>query len=151
RPIRSRRGGLCAASATSRNRVGGGRETLCRQSDHRPTGSSGTKGRGGRQCSGLFLRASGSSRGALDMVSVAPGRPDQEAIHSTVSRPMRGLIESLASPRPIGAELPAAFQEDDFCQRMMTAFDEVLAPLFTTLDCLDSYLDPRLAPDDFVD
>jgi phage tail-like protein len=64
---------------------------------------------------------------------------------------MRGLIESLASPHPIGVELPAAFQEDDFCQRMMTAFDEVLAPLFSTLDCLDSYLDPRLAPDDFVD
>jgi phage tail-like protein len=34
---------------------------------------------------------------------------------------------------------------------MMSAFDEVLAPLFTTLDCFDSYLDPRLAPDDFVD
>jgi phage tail-like protein len=64
---------------------------------------------------------------------------------------MRGLVEGLATPRPIGAELPAAFQEDDFCQRMMTAFDEVLAPVFTTLDCFDSYLDPQLAPPDFVD
>jgi phage tail-like protein len=64
---------------------------------------------------------------------------------------MRGLIEGLPSPRPIGAELPAVFQEDDFCQRMMSALDEVLAPLFTTLDCLDSYLDPALAPYDFVD
>ena len=34
---------------------------------------------------------------------------------------------------------------------MMSAFDEVLAPLFTTLDCFDSYLDPELAPVDFVD
>ena len=34
---------------------------------------------------------------------------------------------------------------------MMGAFDEVLAPLFTTLDCFDSYLDPKLAPHDFVD
>ena len=34
---------------------------------------------------------------------------------------------------------------------MMSAFDEVLAPLFTTLDCFDSYLDPDLAPHDFVD
>jgi phage tail-like protein len=64
---------------------------------------------------------------------------------------MRGLIESLSSPWPIGAELPAALQEDDFCQRMMSAFDEVLAPLFTTLDCFECYLDPKLAPDDFVD
>jgi phage tail-like protein len=64
---------------------------------------------------------------------------------------MRGLVESLPSPRPIGEELPAAFQEDDFCQRMMSAFDEILAPVFSTLDCFDSYLDPKLAPEDFVD
>ncbi len=55
---------------------------------------------------------------------------------------MRGLIEGLPSPRPIGALLPAVLQEDEFCQRMMGALDEVLAPLFTTLDCFDSYLDP---------
>jgi phage tail-like protein len=64
---------------------------------------------------------------------------------------MRGLIASLPSPWPIANQLPAAFQEDDFCQRMMAALDEVLSPLFTTLDCFDSYLDPRLAPPDFVD
>jgi phage tail-like protein len=64
---------------------------------------------------------------------------------------MRGLVDGLPTPRPIGAELPAAFQEDEFCQRMMTAFDDELAPVFTTLDCLDSYLDPQLAPPDFVD
>ena len=34
---------------------------------------------------------------------------------------------------------------------MMAAFDEIVAPLFSTLDCLDSYLDPKLAPHDFVD
>jgi phage tail-like protein len=61
------------------------------------------------------------------------------------------LIEALPSPRPLIAQLPAAFQEDDFCQRMMAALDDVLAPLFTTLDCFDSYLDPKLAPEDFVD
>lgn len=68
-----------------------------------------------------------------------------------VNPPMRGLVEDLPTPRPIGAELPAAFQEDEFCQRMMTAFDEVLAPIFSTLDCFDTYLDPQLAPPDFVD
>jgi phage tail-like protein len=75
-----------------------------------------------------------------------------QALAGTAINPlMRGLIEGLRSPRPIGAQLPAALQEDEFCQRMMSAFDEVLAPLFTTLDCFDSYLDPDLAPYDFVD
>jgi phage tail-like protein len=34
---------------------------------------------------------------------------------------------------------------------MMTAFDDILAPIFSTMDCFDSYLDPQLAPPDFVD
>jgi phage tail-like protein len=68
-----------------------------------------------------------------------------------IPTPMRGSVEGLASPRPLGNELPAAFQEDEFCMRMVSAFDEVLAPVFSTLDCWDSYLDPQLAPDDFVD
>jgi phage tail-like protein len=80
----------------------------------------------------------------------SPGRR-LEAAPATINPARRGLIESLPSPRPIGTELPAAFQEDEFCQRMMASFDEILAPLFTTLDCLDTYLDPRLAPHDFVD
>src|SRR5262249_37070385 len=29
-------------------------------------------------------------------------------------------------------------------------FDEVLAPVISTLDCLRAYIDPMLAPDDFV-
>lgn len=70
---------------------------------------------------------------------------------AAINPPMRGLIDGLPSPRPIGAELPAVLQDDEFCQRMMSAFDEVLAPLFTTLDCFESYLDPELAPFDFVD
>jgi phage tail-like protein len=61
------------------------------------------------------------------------------------------MIPDLPTPRPIVDLLPSALQEDDFCRRMVSAFDEVVAPLFTTIDCWDSYLDPRLAPDDFVD
>jgi phage tail-like protein len=64
---------------------------------------------------------------------------------------MRGSIDGLPTPRPIGAELPAALQEDEFCQRFVSALDEVLAPVFATLDCWDTYLDAQLAPDDFVD
>jgi phage tail-like protein len=43
------------------------------------------------------------------------------------------------------------YQEDAFAQRLMAAFDEVLAPIFTAMDCFDVYLDPWLAPEDFLD
>ncbi len=85
------------------------------------------------------------------MSFVASPRRNREADLLAATVAGRGLIEGLPTPRPIGAELPSVFQDDDFCQRMMSALDEVLAPLFTTLDCLGSYLDPTLAPADFVD
>jgi phage tail-like protein len=63
----------------------------------------------------------------------------------------RGVVEGMRSPRPLVAQLPALLQEDEFCERLTTAFDSVVAPVYSTLDCWDSYLDPHLAPDDFVD
>ena len=63
---------------------------------------------------------------------------------------MRGLIDGLESPHPLGAALPGLFQEDGFAQRFTAAFDDVLAPVFCTLDNLEAYFDPRLAPRDFV-
>jgi len=47
--------------------------------------------------------------------------------------------------------LPALFQEDPFATGLCAGLDEVLAPILVTLDCLDAYLDPALAPADFVD
>lgn len=64
---------------------------------------------------------------------------------------MRGLVPELVSPHPVGMRLPALYLDDDFAQRYVSAFDDVLAPVFATLDSLASYLDPRLAPVDFVD
>ena len=64
---------------------------------------------------------------------------------------MRGMVPELASPHPVGMRLPALYLDDDFAQRYTSAFDDVLAPVFATLDSLASYLDPRLAPEDFVD
>jgi phage tail-like protein len=63
----------------------------------------------------------------------------------------RVRVPGLTSPRPLGDELPAIMQEDEFCRRFVSAFDEVLAPVFSTIDCWDAYLDVALAPDDFVD
>jgi phage tail-like protein len=64
---------------------------------------------------------------------------------------VRGLIEGLDSPHPLGLALPAAFADDDFAQRFVSGLDEVLAPVFATLDSLDAYLDPDLAPADFLE
>jgi phage tail-like protein len=63
---------------------------------------------------------------------------------------MRGLIEGLATPHPIGMELPGLFHDDDFSQRFTAALDDVLAPIFLTLDAIEAYVDPWLAPADFL-
>lgn len=63
---------------------------------------------------------------------------------------MRGSLPGLASPQPIGELLPACLQEDEFAMRWTSGFDDVLAPVFSVLDCLDAYVDPRTAPADFL-
>jgi len=72
-------------------------------------------------------------------------------IAAPVTHGKRGLVASLASPHPLGQFLPSLYQEDDFAQRFLSAFDASLAPVFATLDNLDAYLDPWLAPEDFLD
>ncbi len=64
---------------------------------------------------------------------------------------MRGLIPGMPSPHPLGAALPAMYAEDEFAQRLMSAFDETLAPAFAVLDNFDAYLDPHLTPEDFLE
>ena len=54
------------------------------------------------------------------------------------------------SPHPLGPSLPALYQDDDFAQRMLSSLDSVLAPVLSTIDNFDAYLDPRLTPDDFL-
>jgi phage tail-like protein len=64
---------------------------------------------------------------------------------------MRGSIPDLISPYPLGGALPAIYQDDRLAQAMLAALDEVIAPVFNTLEDFDSYLDPHLTPDDFLD
>jgi phage tail-like protein len=64
---------------------------------------------------------------------------------------MRGGLTGLPVAYPIGERLPGVYAEDDFAQRMTSALDDVLAPVFATLDCFPDYFDPILAPADFVD
>ncbi len=64
---------------------------------------------------------------------------------------MRGMVEGLTSPVPVSSRLPAVLQEDDLLHRFTGAFDDALAPVYLTLDALACYVDPHLAPADFLE
>jgi phage tail-like protein len=60
-------------------------------------------------------------------------------------------INGTAVRSRIGDALPAMFHDDDMAQRWCDGLDEVLVPVPSTLDNFWAYLDPRLAPLDFVE
>ncbi|MFI6978901.1 phage tail protein [Embleya sp. NPDC050154] len=62
----------------------------------------------------------------------------------------RAAVPGLPTPHPIGELLPALYADDDLAQRFTAGLDTVLAPVFATLDNLPAYLDPTLAPTDFL-
>lgn len=64
---------------------------------------------------------------------------------------MRGAVPGLPSRTPLLERLPGILQEDEFLQRFVPAFDDGLAPILATLDSLETYVDPALAPEDFLD
>jgi phage tail-like protein len=64
---------------------------------------------------------------------------------------MRGTVAGLDSPHPLGEQLPGLYRDDNFAQRLAAAFDEVLAAAVQVLDCFPAYLDPALAPADFLE
>jgi phage tail-like protein len=64
---------------------------------------------------------------------------------------VRTALNGLPTPHPIGDRLPAVYLENEFTQRFVAALDGVLAPVFATIDCFASYLDPWLTPPDFLD
>ena len=63
---------------------------------------------------------------------------------------MRGRLDSLVSPHPLGRALPSAYRQDRLAHDLLGAIDDALAPIFCTLNNLDSYFDPWLTPDDFL-
>jgi phage tail-like protein len=64
---------------------------------------------------------------------------------------MRGSVPGLLTPYPFSAMLPAYLQEDQFAVRWVAGFDDALAPIVGVLDCVDAYVDPTLAPEDFAE
>ena len=63
----------------------------------------------------------------------------------------RGAVPGAPSPNPVLSLLPAVFQEDVVTGQLVGALDEVVAPALSAVDCLGAYLDPQLAPEDFLD
>lgn len=63
----------------------------------------------------------------------------------------RGLVDGLLTPRPLISTLPGLYQEDDLAAAVTRAFDDVLAPVMSTIDNFDAYIDPALTPEDFLD
>jgi phage tail-like protein len=50
----------------------------------------------------------------------------------------------------VSGPVPALFHDDPLFLGLCAAFDELLSPVIAALDCFAAYLDPSLAPDDFV-
>ena len=63
----------------------------------------------------------------------------------------RGTVIGLPVSRPIADHLPSIYHDAMFVREFTRGLDEVLAPVISVLDCLDAYIDPMLAPADFVE
>jgi phage tail-like protein len=63
---------------------------------------------------------------------------------------VRDRGQGVLSPHPLGDTLPAVYLSDFFAQQLCEAFDDVLAPIFVTLDCFAAYLDPATTPEDML-
>jgi phage tail-like protein len=63
---------------------------------------------------------------------------------------MCGSVDGLRSAVDVIGLLPSIYQDDEFTRQFVSGFDDVLAPVFITLDSLEAYVDPHLTPDDFL-
>jgi phage tail-like protein len=63
----------------------------------------------------------------------------------------RRALPGLRSAHGIWSALPSLYQEDEVAGRFLAGLDEVLAPVFCTLDNLEAYFDAQLTPVDFLE
>ena len=63
---------------------------------------------------------------------------------------MRQGTELLENPHPLHASLPSLLQGDQFTLALTAGLDHVLAPIISTMDCIDAYVDTATAPADFL-
>lgn len=64
---------------------------------------------------------------------------------------MRGRLSGLVNPHPMARGLPAMFQQNEFAVNFVDGLDDVMAPIMQVLDNFPAYLDPELAPPDFIE
>lgn len=62
----------------------------------------------------------------------------------------RGTATPLPVTHPLIRELPSIYQDGLFLHEFTAGLDVVLAPVVASIDCLHAYVDPWVAPDDFV-
>jgi phage tail-like protein len=62
----------------------------------------------------------------------------------------RRWIPGARNPFPFEDQVPAMLADDPLICAFLRGLDEVLAPVISTLDCFDAYLDPKLAPPDMT-
>lgn len=62
----------------------------------------------------------------------------------------RGTTAGVPVTHPLIDQLPSLYHDDSFLGQFTAGLDSVLAPIVATLDCLDAYVDPWVAPGDFV-
>jgi phage tail-like protein len=67
-----------------------------------------------------------------------------------VNGSQRGTARGLPVAQTIVSQLPGIYQDGMFIREFTGGLDEVLAPVVATLDCLHAYVDPTVAPADFV-
>lgn len=63
----------------------------------------------------------------------------------------RGRVPGYTTPWPLVQALPGLYQGDDLAVRLMSVFDDLLAPALGTIDNFTAYIDPATTPDDFLD
>ena len=63
----------------------------------------------------------------------------------------RMLAADVPSTQALASYLPAMLQGDEFCVRFTQGLDPILAPILSTIDNVDAYVDPWLTPPDFLD
>ena len=68
----------------------------------------------------------------------------------STQQPGRQGMPGARSPFPLAHHVPAMLADDPMVVAFLDALDEVWAPVISTLDCFDAYLDPQLAPPDMV-
>jgi phage tail-like protein len=59
-------------------------------------------------------------------------------------------VPGVAVAHPLGEMLPALYLDDEFAQQLCAGLDQVLAAAVGALDSIDAYIDPALAPPDFL-